>query len=102
MQTVSQLDKYNPDIIVESKDDALEVLGLEIASVSVHGRLDLGQSVHQGGYLLAEKPLDVVHGIVRILHHVVQKGGYDRLVAQAYLVHHDLGHGYGMDNIRFP
>ena len=78
VEPVRQLDEHYTDIVIECQYDALEVLSLEISSaVGIHCRLYLGKAVYQGGYLLAEKPLDVVHCIVSVLHHIMQKGGYD-------------------------
>ena len=45
--------------------------------------LDLGKAVNQTGDLVSEEVADVFHGIIRILHHVVQQGGRNGLVPQA-------------------
>ena len=110
MQTVCQLDENHPHVIVQGKENALEILGLKALLGNVRSTglllriqhvLDLGKTVHQGGDLVSEALPDVFYGIVRIFHHIVQKGGRYRLVTQADVVHHNLRHGNGMQHIRF-
>ena len=62
--------------------------------------LDLGQTVHEAGDLVAEAVTEVVHRIVSILHHIMQESGRYRLVAQADVVHDDLGHRDGVEHVR--
>ena len=109
VQTVCQLDENHPHVIVQGKENALEILGLETLLANVRSTglllriqhvLDLGKTVHQGGDLVSEALPDVFYGIVRIFHHIVQKGGRYRLVTQADVVHHNLGHSNGMQHIR--
>ena len=63
MQAVRQLDQDHPDIIIESQEDTLEILGLAalfgktgfVLRIIVQDSLDLGESLDQGGYLLSEE-----------------------------------------------
>ena len=92
---------------VQRQEDPLEILcletpGAEVLVVIVQDVLDLGKAVHEAGDLVAETVAKVVHCIVRILHHVVQEGGGDGLVAQADIVHDNLGHRDGMEHVRLP
>ena len=109
VQTVRELYQDHPDVVIEGQQDALEVLGLEALGagrgsfpvlVVQHG-LDLGESVHERGYFVAEQAPDVVHRVAGVLHHVVEQGGADGLVAQADFAHHYLGDLYGVQDIGF-
>ena len=107
VQTVGQFDKHHAHVVAQGEQDALEVLGLDAfadhaaaAVFVVEHRLDLGEAFYQGGYLVAELHAEVFHGVVGVFHNVVQQGRGNTLVAQAYVVHHYLGHLDGMDDIR--
>ena len=109
VQAVCQLDEDHPHVIVQGEQDALEILGLEalLGNVRPAGLLlriqdilDFGKAVHQRGNLVSEVLPDILHGIIRVFHHIVQQGGRYGLVAQADVVHHNLGHGDGMQHIR--
>ena len=107
MQAVGQLDQDHARIIVQREEDPLEILclktlGTEVLVIVVQDVLDLGQTVHEAGDLVTETVAEVVHRIIRILHHVVQEGGGDGLVTQADVIHDDLGDGDGMQHIRLP
>ena len=109
VQAVRQLDEDHPHVVVQGEEDALEVLCLEalLGNVRPAGLLlriqdvlDFCKAVHQRGNLVSEMLPDILYGIIRIFHHIVQKGGRYGLVAQADIVHHNLGHGDGMQHIR--
>ena len=99
VQAVGQLDEHHPHVVVEGKEDALEILCLHAGRVQ--HVLDFGEPVHQQGNPVSETLPDVLDGVIRVFHHVVQEGGRDGLVAQADIVHHNLRHGNGMQHIRF-
>ena len=110
VETVCQFDEHHPDIVSHSEQDALEVLCLEafaahgraLPVLIVQNRLDLGEPVHERGYLVPEEAAYVFYGITRVLHHVVQHGGADGLVAQTDLGDDDLGDFDGMKYVRLP
>ena len=111
MQTVGQFDQDHARVVVQGQQDTLEILGLEtpgsevallVLVFVVQDVLDLGQAVHQRGDLVAEAFPKVFHRIIRILHHIVQKGGGDGLVSESDIVHDDLRHGDGMEHVRLP
>ncbi len=111
VQAVGQLDEHHAHVVIEGEEDALEVFGLKtllgnVRSVGlllgIQHVLDLGKAVYQRGNLVSKVVPDVFHGIVRVFHHIVQKGGRDGLVAQANVVYHNLGHGNGVQHIRLP
>ena len=99
VQAVGQFDEHHPHVVVEGKQDALEILRLHAGRVQ--HVLDFGEPVHQQGNPVSETLPDVLYGIIRVFHHVVQEGGRNGLVAQADIVHHNLRHGNGMQHIRF-
>ena len=100
VQTVSKLYQHNTYIIIESQEDTFEILGLEAFGIGVilgllvlvvENVLDLRKSFYQRGYLVPEDMADIVHGIIRVLHHIMQQGSRYRLVAQAYIIDDNLG-----------
>ena len=108
MQAVGQFDEDHANVIVQGEKDALEILGLQalLGNVRAVGLLlivqhvlDLGETVHEGGDLVAETFADVFHGIIRVFHHIVQQRGSNGLVSQADIVHHDARHGNGVQHI---
>ena len=111
VQTVRELDEHYAHVVVEGQEDALEVLRLEgigagilvvlLVLVVEHG-LDLGEAVHERGYLVPEQVAYLVYGVVGVLHDVVEYGGADGLAAEAYALHHDARDGYRMQHIRLP
>ena len=107
VQAVGQLDQDHARVVVQREEDPLEILrleapGAEVLVLVVQDVLDLGQTVHEAGDLVAEAVAEVVHRIVRILHDVVQEGGGNGLVSQADVVHDDLGHRDGVEHVRLP
>ena len=60
---------------------------------------DFGQPVHNLGNFVSEDVLDVFHGIVRVLYHVVQQGGADGSGTQSDFVAHNLGYGNGVQDV---
>ena len=108
VQTVGQFDEHHAHIVVHRQEDALEILGLQalLGDVRAVGLLlriqhvlDLGESVHQRSNFVPETLPEVFHGVVRVFHNVVQGGRYG-LVAQADVVHYNLGYGDGMQHVR--
>ena len=81
VETVSQLDQHNTDIVVQGKQDAFEVLRLHALLFSlilvVENGLDLCQTFNEGSYLFTEEVAQVINCIISILHNIVQEGGND-------------------------
>ena len=110
VQTVSELDQYHADIIIESQENTLEILSLEALRVAgiivflvlvVEHVLDFRQSVDERRDLVPEQMLDVIHGVIRVFHHVVQQCRRYGLVTQADIIDHNLGDGDRVQDIRF-
>ena len=104
VQTVGQLDQHNPHIVIQSQQDTLEILCLKASclglGVIVEDNLDLSEPVHKQGNPVPEQIADVVHSVVGIFHHIVQKGRRDGLVAQSDVGHYYLRHSDRMKYIR--
>ncbi len=45
---------------------------------------------------------DVFHGVVGVLHNIVQQGCRNGFIAKANVVHHNLRYGNGVQHIRLP
>ena len=99
MEAVCQFYEDNPHIIIQGKENPLEILrlhGLFIILVGivlvVHCRLYFGKSVYKRGNLGAKKPFNVFYSVFCIFNNIMQKGSYNRFVAQAYLLNYNLCH----------
>ena len=106
MEPVCKLDQNNPHIIIESKEDPLEVFSLHALLfrlvLVVKNSLDLRKTVHERSYLLSEKALEIIYGIGGVFHDVMEKSSNYRLITQAYIAHNDLGYCYRMQDIWLP
>ena len=71
VQSVAYLDDDHADIITHGEQQLLEVLGLCRCLFAEDSAADLCQTVNNLGYLGTEDVLDVLHGIVGILYHIV-------------------------------
>ncbi len=108
VQAVGKLDKDHAHVVVESQQDAFEILGLKafrahrdsLPVLIVEHGLDFRQSVHEGGYLVAEKAADVLDRVAGVLHHVVKQRRADGLASQADVGHHDLRDLHGVYHVR--
>ena len=108
VKPVGELDQHDAYVVVEREQNALEVLRLEtfgadrgtLPVLVVEHRLDLRETVDQGGYLVAEQAAYVVHRVACVLHDIVQQRGADGLVAEADFAHDNLGHFDRMEDVR--
>ena len=109
VQAVCQFDEHHADIVIEGKENALEVLGLHalladirhaVRLLLVQHRFNLGKTVYQRGNLVAKTLPEVFHGVVGVLHNIVQQGGRNGFIAKANVVHHNLRYGNGVQHIR--
>ena len=82
VQAVCKLDEHHTNIVVERQQYPLEILGLyafgggdrpALAVFIIQHRLDLGKAIHEQGDMVPEEIADIVDGIVRIFHHIVQQ-----------------------------
>ena len=110
VQTVSELDQYHADIIIESQENTFEILRLEALRVAgiivllvliVEHVLDFRQTVDERRDLVPEQMLDIIHGVIRVFHHVMQQCRRYSLVTQADIIDHNLGDGDRVQDIRF-
>ena len=76
VQTVAEFDEHHADVVRQRGDDLLEILCLCALGTFHVG--ELGEAVHHAFHLFAEHLLDVVEGVFRVFHHVVQQGTNDR------------------------
>ena len=99
VQAVGNLDEDDTDVVAHGQQQLFEILGLRRGTVAEDAAGDFGQSVHNLGNLVAEDVFDVLYGIVRILHHVVQQGGADGGRAQSDFIAHNFCHGDGVHDV---
>ena len=71
VQTVAYLDEDDADVFAHGEQQFLEVLCLGRGLFTEDAAANLGQTVHNLGYLRTEDVLNVLGGIVGIFHHVV-------------------------------
>ena len=62
--------------------------------------LDLGEAVHKGCNLIPKFRPEVLHGIIRVFHYVVEECGRYGLVSKADIVYNNLRHGDRVEHIR--
>ena len=90
MESVGQLDQNHPDVFRHGHQHLAQALGVQavwvVRQVAARpGRLletgvqpsELGNPVHQFGYLRAETVFQLLAGNAAVLHHIVQEGGHD-------------------------
>ena len=102
MKTVGEFDQDHPHIVAEGQKHPFEILCLPLALfvlskryrsvVACQNLVDILKALHQLGDLVAEAQADIVKSIVQVAGDVHQKGGADRLVAQANLLENYTGH----------
>jgi hypothetical protein len=102
VQTVGHLDQHHPYVGGHGKQELSEILGLDRGLVPEDAAGDLGQPLHDGGYLGAEDGLDVLFRVVGVFHHVMEECGAYRSRAEAEFGYDDFCHGDGMEYVRLP
>jgi len=104
MQTVGKLYEHDPHVVVECEEDPLEVLCLHAFLLGlifvVENRLDLCETFHQCGHLVAEKAPEVIDGVRGVFHHIMKKSSYNRFVAESDAADNDLRYSDRMQYIR--
>ena len=78
VQAVGHLYEHHAYILRHRKQQLAEILGLGRGLVAEDAARNLGEPLHELGDFLAEILLDILYGVVRILHHVVEQCGADR------------------------
>ena len=73
VQSVGHLDKNHANIVAHSEQQLAEILGLCRSLRTENTAGDFGQTVNNLRNLLAKHRLDVLGGVFRIFHHIVQK-----------------------------
>ena len=105
VETVCELDEHDAHVVIEREENALEVLGLHALLyclvLIVKHCLDLCQTFHESGNLVAEKTSEVIYCIVGVFHHIMQKGSDDGLVSQSDIAYHDLCYRYRVEDVWF-
>ena len=99
VQAVGNLDEDDAYVVAHGEQQLLEGLGLCRCLVAEDATRYLRHAVHNLCYLRTEDVGDVLHRIVRILHHIVQQRRADAGAAQAYLLAGNLRHGDGVHDV---
>ena len=103
VQAVRQLDQHDSDIVIQGKQDAFEIFCLHTLLhcliLIVKHCLDLSQSIHKSSDFVSEKFAEVIDSIVGIFDDIMEKGGYNGLVAKADVVDHNLRHRNGVQDV---
>ena len=101
VQAVAYLDKYYAYVVAHGEQQFLEVLCLCRCLFTEYAAANLGESIHNLCHLGTEDVLDVLHGVVGVLHHVVQQCGTYTRRTESHLLACYLRHGDGVHDIRF-
>ena len=108
MQSVSQLNHDDPDVLGHGKKHLAQVfrlhLQLFIGLIRPGGQWDpfqLGHAVHQQRHVLPKLPLQILLRHDGILHHVMEKPRHNGLLIQLQIRQHN-GHIQGMNDIGLP
>ena len=99
MKTVAYLNKDHADVVTHREQQLLEVLSLGRSLFTEDTTADLGQTVNNLCDLLTEDILNVLNGIVGILHHIMKQGRADTCGTQSYFRTSNLCHGNRMHDI---
>ena len=100
METVTNLDEDDTDVIAHGEQELLEVLCLCRSLVAEDTATDLGQSIDNLCYLGTEDIGDVFHRVVGVFHHVVQEGSADAGRTEPHLLAGYLSHGDRVHDVR--
>ena len=100
VEAVGHLDEHHPYILAHGEQQLAEILGLRRRLVAEYTTGNLGETLHELGYLRAKLTGDVFHRIVGILDHIMEQRRAYRCRAEADLLAGNLGHGYGVHDIR--
>ena len=99
VQTVRQFYDNHPDILGHGQEHLTVIFNLPFFFGNILNFSQLGHAVYQHGYFRAKHFLELLKSSIRILHHIMQKRGSQRL-----LIHFHLGEDIGnldwMNNIR--
>ena len=101
MQSVAYLNKDYAYVVAHGEQQLLEVLSLCRSLFTEYSTAYLGESIHNLRHLGTEDVLDILHGIVGILHHVVEKSCTYTRRTESHLLASYLRHCDGMHYIRF-
>ena len=99
MQTVADLDEDHANVVAHRQQQFLEILRLSRCLVAKDAAGNLRQAIDDLRHLGTKDGLDVLHGVVSVLHYVVKKGGADARGAQAHLGGGNQCHGDGVHDI---
>ena len=100
VQPVGDLDEDDPDVLAHGHEHLAEILHLLLFGGGVVDPGQLGDALHQLGHGAAKELYQLIEAGVGVLQAVVEQRCQDGVGIQADL-HHDLGHGQGMNDIRF-
>ena len=98
VEPVGQFYQNGPDVILHRVEQLTVIVQL-LGQLVILGRL-LGYDPDQECHVIAETRLDVIDGIIGVLHHVMQEAGYDRIGAKHQFLRRDVSHRYGMEYVR--
>ena len=101
VQTVADLNEDHADIVAHRQQQLFEVLCLCRGLLTEDTTRDLRQTVDDLCYLCAEDVLDILYGVVGILHHVVEQCRADTCRAESYLRTGNLRYGDGVHDVGF-
>ena len=76
MQPVRQLDDDDPDILCHGQQHFADIFRLLLLPGGKRHLAQLGDAVYHQGHIFAELLFNALAGGGGILHHIVQKGGY--------------------------
>ena len=99
MQTVCNLYQNYPYVIRQCQNHLTKTLGL-LGRVRPHNLADFRQSVNKRCYFRTKKIGYILHRVIGIFHHIVQKRCYSRFCTQSDLLYRNLRHCQRMQYIR--
>ena len=97
VEPVAEFDEHHAHIVGQRSDDFLEVFGLHTLR-ALHF-VELGEAIHHSRHLFAKHFLDVVQGVRRVFHHIMQQGTDDGGAAQSDVVRGNGGHLDGVVDV---
>ena len=99
MQSVTNLNQYDTDIVTHGQQQLLEVFCLSRCLLTEDASGNLGQSIDDLCYLCTKDVLYVLGCVVCILYHIVQQGRTDACRTQSHFLARYLCYGYGVHDV---
>ena len=105
VQSISDLDEEDADVLRRRHQESADILQLTGGVIGLRHHFDedlageLRQTVDDPSDRVAKHIPDILHGVLRVLHHVMEQRRSDRGASETHLRAGDGGDGNGMEDV---